>query len=100
MTNTITLSRTIEDAKLLARLEKMRPKELSKARIVYKAIEYYIQTHKKKSDEVIELGPPTLADDIDIWKTVALEMSILQLVDATKKLEQLQGVFRDEAAKR
>jgi len=94
------LSLTNEDKKVFARLEQLRPKDLSKARMIIQAIEYFTQTHKKKSDELIELGPPTLADDIIIWNTIATQMNILQLVDATKKLEQIQGVFRNEAAKR
>jgi len=94
------LSLTNDDTKTFARLEKIRPKELSKARMVIKAVEYFTQTHKKKADEITEMGPPSLADDVDVWKSIASEMTILQLVDSTKKLEQLQGVFRSEASKR
>jgi len=100
MAKTYTLSKTSEDEKLLARLERLRPKELSTSRMIYKAIDYFIQTHKKRSDEVTDMGPPNLADDIDIWKAIIEQMSMLQLVDATKKLAQIDGVLKYEAAKR
>ena len=100
MSNRLTISKTPTDDKLLGRLEKLRPKELSKARMIFKAIDYFIQTHKKKPDDVIEMGPPNLADDIDIWKTIIEQMTMAQIVDATKKITQIEGVLQHEAAKR
>jgi len=100
MSNRLTISKTPTDDKLLGRLEKLRPKELSKARMIFKAIDYFIQTHKKKPDDVIEMGPPNLADDIDIWKTIIEQMTMAQIVDATKKMTQIEGVLQHEAAKR
>jgi len=100
MSNRLTVSKTKEDDKLLDRLETIRPKNLSKARMIFKAIEYFTQTHNKKTDSLIEMGPPTLADGIDIWKTISEQMSIVQLFDSAKKLDQIQGVFRSEASKR
>ncbi len=100
MAKTYTISKTSEDDKLLGRLEKLRPKELSTSRMVYKAIEYFVQTHKKRPDEVIDMGPPNLADDIDIWKSIIEQMTIAQIVDATKKIAQIDGVLRHESAKR
>lgn len=100
MSNRFTVSKTLEDDKLLGRLEKLRPKELSKARMVFKAIDYFVQTHKKRPDELIEMGPPNLADDIDIWKSIIEQMTMAQIVDATKKMAQIDGVLRYEATKR
>ena len=100
MTKTYTLSKTSEDVKVLARLERIRPKELSLSRMVYKAIEYFIQTHNKRSDEVIDMGPPNLADDIDVWKSIIEQMSMVQIVDATKKIAQIDGALQHESTKR
>lgn len=100
MSNRLTISKTTNDDKLLQRLEKLRPTNTSKARMVFKAIDYFVQTHKKKPDDLIEMGPPNLADDIDIWKTIIEQMTMLQIVDATKKMTQIEGVLQHEAAKR
>lgn len=100
MSNRFTISKTPNDDKLLGRLEKLRPKELSKARMVFKAIDYFVQTHKKKPDDLIEMGPPNLADDIDVWKSIIEQMTMTQIVDATKKMTQIEGVLQHEAAKR
>lgn len=100
MSNRFTISKTSEDDKLLQRLEKLRPNNTSKARMVYKAIDYFVQTHKRKPDDLIEMGPPNLADGIDIWKTIMEQMTIAQIVDASKKIAQIDGALKYEAAKR
>jgi len=100
VSNKYTLSKTKEDEKLLARLEQLRPKHLSTSRMIWAAVEYFNQTHKKRSDEVIDMGPPTLADDIEIWKSIIQQMSNLQITDAVRKTEQIQGALKNESAKR